>query len=89
MSNKKNSMRSDDRDLDDDTIVALYEHLFDAPEWMVEGECVRRGLDPNDTAAVLKACRLCPVIEQCAYLADDLSLTTGVYGGVDLSKRGN
>lgn len=87
MTNKPKSMRSDDRDLDGDTIIALYEHLFDAPEWMSDGECVRRGLDAGDTAAVLRACRVCPVIERCAELADDLSLTTGVYGGVDLSKK--
>lgn len=84
---KMKSMRSDDRDLDDDTVVALFEHLFDVPEWMTTGECVRRGLDPKDTDSVLLACRACPVTVQCAELAEDLSLTTGVYGGVDLSKK--
>lgn len=80
-------MRSDDRDLDDDTVIALFEHLFDPPEWMARGECVRKGLSVTDTAAILSACRGCPVADRCGDLAEDLGITTGVYGGVDLAAK--
>lgn len=88
MKNASNSMRSDDRDLDSDTIIALFEHLYDVPEWMTDGECVRRDIQPDDTKAVLAACKVCPVIRTCAEFAKDMSITTGVYGGENLSERG-
>lgn len=81
-------MRSDDRELDDDTVIALFDHLFDPPKWMKRGRCVTLGLSVADDAAVLRACVDCPVRELCSDLADDLGITTGVYGGVNRATRG-
>lgn len=76
-------MASVDRTVDDKYIERLYEFLLHAPSWMYEGNCI--GMDTSES--IMSLCSDCPVKKECYDYAVSHDVTSGIFGGVDMSQQ--
>lgn len=71
----------------------LFDIIGERPEWQHHAACNGLPVDwwfperGQDTAAAKRVCNTCPVINNCATYAIDLSMRFGIWGGIAEKKR--
>lgn len=86
------TIKTDDRVVDDEVVNLMFWELMQAPEWMMDGNCVRYDIDnPEEIIDPIKdadfisekLCPDCTVKEFCNSWSKKFDITKGVFGGVN------